>query len=145
MQSGVRAMALRNQVTVSETGTSKLAQRVELGRHVLAADEPVEMGGLDGGPSPMQYMLASLGSCTSMTLRFYAEHKKWALGPIRVELSHERVKDESGKPHDRFERVIHVDGPLTPEERAKLVEIADKCPMHKLLMAPDKVVDTRVE
>jgi len=138
-------MAMRNHVTVSETGTSRLAQRIELGRHVLAADEPVEMGGLDGGPSPMQYMLASLGSCTSMTLRFYAAHKNWALGPIRVEVSHERVKGAGGASHDRFERLIHVEGPLTDAERAKLVEIADKCPMHKLLMATDKIVATRVE
>jgi len=137
-------MAMRNLVTVSETGTSKLAQRVELGRHMLAADEPVDVGGTDSGPSPIQYMLASLGSCTSMTLRFYAAHKNWALGAIRVEMSHERVKGESGVPYDRFERVIHVEGPLTDAERAKLVEIADKCPMHKLLMATDKVVDTRV-
>jgi len=138
-------MATRNQVTVSETGESKLAQRVELGRHLLAADEPIEVGGTDSGPSPIQYMLASLGSCTSMTLRVYAAHKKWALGAIRVEVFHERVKGDSGIPYDRFERIIHLEGVLTDEERAKLVEIAGKCPMHKLLMATDKVIDTRVE
>lgn len=138
-------MATRNQVTVSETSESKLAQRVELGRHLLAADEPIEVGGTDSGPSPIQYMLASLGSCTSMTLRVYAAHKKWALGAIRVEVFHERVKADSGIPYDRFERIIHVEGVLTDEERAKLVEIAGKCPMHKLLMATDKVIDTRVE
>ena len=80
-----------------------------------------------------------------MTLRFYAAHKNWALGPIRVEVSHERVKGAGGASHDRFERLIHVEGPLTDAERAKLVEIADKCPMHKLLMATDKIVATRVE
>lgn len=137
-------MAMRNQVTVSETGASKLAQRVEIGRHLLAADEPPEMGGTDSGPSPIQYMLASLGSCTSMTLRVYAAHKNWALGTIRVEVSHERARNEGGVPYDRFERVIHVEGELTEAERAKLVEIAGKCPMHKLLMATDKVIDTRV-
>lgn len=138
-------MAIRNHVTVSETGESKLAQRLELGRHHLAADEPIEMGGMDSGPSPIQYMLASLGSCTSMTLRVYAAHKNWALGAIRVEVFHERAKGDSGAPYDRFERVIHVESDLTDEERAKLVEIAGKCPMHKLLMATDKVIDTRVE
>ncbi|MFN4282081.1 MAG: OsmC family protein [Alphaproteobacteria bacterium] len=137
-------MAARNHVVVSETGAGKFAQRVELGRHVLAADEPPEVGGGDSGPSPTQFMLASLGSCTSMTLRVYAAHKNWALGPIRVEVSHERVKGESGAPYDRFDRVIHVEGSLTEEERAKLVEIAGKCPMHKLLMAADKAIETRV-
>lgn len=138
-------MAVRNQVVVSETGAGKFAQRVELGRHVLAADEPPAVGGDDSGPSPIQFMLASLGSCTSMTLRVYAAHKNWALGPIRVEVFHERVKGDSGAPpYDRFDRVIHVEGELTEDERAKLVEIAGKCPMHKLLMATDKVIDTRV-
>ncbi len=137
-------MAVRNHVVVSETGAGKFAQRLELGRHVLAADEPPEVGGDDSGPSPIQFMLASLGSCTSMTLRVYAAHKNWALGPIRVEVSHERAKGESGAPYDRFDRVIHVEGELTEAERAKLVEIAGKCPMHKLLMATDKVIETRV-
>jgi putative redox protein len=137
-------MAMRNQAIVSETGTGKFAQRVEIGRHLLTADEPAEVGGTDSGPSPIQFMLASLGSCTSMTLRVYAAHKNWALGAIRVEVFHERARSEGGAPYDRFERVIHVDGDLTDEERAKLVEIAGKCPMHKLLMATDKVIDTRV-
>ena len=137
-------MAVRNLVTVRETGAGKFSQRVELGRHVLAADEPVEVGGADSGPSPIQFMLASLGSCTLMTLRVYAAHKKWALGAIRVEVFHERVKGETGAPYDRFDRVIHVEGALTEDERAKLVEIAGKCPIHKLLMAADKAIDTRV-
>lgn len=137
-------MAARNHIVVSETGAGKFAQRVELGRHVLAADEPPEVGGDDSGPSPIQFMLASLGACTSMTLRVYAAHKNWALGPIRVEVSHERVKGESGARYDRFDRMIHVEGALTEEERAKLIEIAGKCPMHKLLMATDKVIETRV-
>ncbi|HEY4134017.1 MAG TPA: OsmC family protein [Alphaproteobacteria bacterium] len=137
-------MATQGYVTVSETGTGKFAQRVEIGDHVLASDEPVEVGGNDSGPSPIGFMLASLGSCTSMTLRAYAAYKKWALGPIRVDVGYRRMKDETGASHDQFDRVIHVDGPLTDEERAKLVEIAGKCPMHKLLMATDKVIETRV-
>ncbi len=137
--------ATSTHVTVSETGAGKFAQRVEAGRHVLAADEPAEVGGTDSGLSPIQFMLASLGSCTSMTLRVYAAHKNWALGAVRVEVSHERVKGETGAPYDRFDRVIHVEGALTEEERAKLVEIAGKCPMHKLLMASDKVIATRVQ
>ncbi len=136
--------AMRNQVSASETGASKLANRIEAGRHVLAADEPVEIGGTDSGPSPIQYMLASLAACTSMTLRTYAAFKNWPLGPIRVDVAHERAKTEAGVAYDRFERVIHVEGELSEAERAKLVEIAGKCPMHKLLMASDKVIDTRV-
>jgi putative redox protein len=131
-------------ITVSETGAGKFTQRVEIGDHILTADEPVEVGGNDSGPSPIEFMLASLGSCTSMTLRAYASFKKWPLGPIRVEVGYQRVRGETGASHDRFDRIIHVDGPLTDDERAKLIEIAGKCPMHKLLMAQDKVIETRV-
>jgi len=131
-------------VTSSETGTGKFVQRIEAGAHRLIGDEPVAVGGSDSGPTPTQLMLASLASCTSMTLRYYAAHKNWPLGAVRVEVSHERAKGETGATYDRFERTIHVADELTDEQRAKLLEIADKCPMHKLLMAADKAIDTRV-
>jgi uncharacterized OsmC-like protein len=136
--------AARNLVTTSEAGSGKFATKIEIGRHSFVADEPLSVGGGDAGPSPVQLMLASLGACTSMTLRAYAAFKNWSLGPIRVEVSHERRKNEAGQIHDHFERVIHIDGELTEGERAKLAEIAGKCPMHKLLMATDKTIETRV-
>lgn len=131
-------------VTVTETGQGKFAQRVEAGPHVFAADEPPAVGGTDTGPAPLQLMLASLGSCTSMTLRLYADRKGWDLGRIRVELSHARVPGEGGGPVDRIERTITVEAALSDEQRARLVEIADKCPMHRLFMAPDKRTVTAV-
>jgi putative redox protein len=134
------------QVTVrSERG---LRQRVEAGRHVLAVDEPVSAGGGDAGPDPYALLLAALGACTSMTLRLYAQRKGWPLGDVVVELSHARVHadDCAGceRPDaliDRIERRIVLSGSLTPEQTARLGEIARKCPVHKTLAAGVSVVD----
>ncbi|HEY3122155.1 MAG TPA: OsmC family protein [Vicinamibacteria bacterium] len=134
-------------VTVrSERG---LRQRVEAGRHVFAVDEPVSSGGGDAGPDPYALLLAALGSCTSMTLRLYAERKKWPLGEVVVELSHSRTHadDCAGceRPDamvDRIDRRILLSGPLDAEQTARLAEIARKCPVHKTLTAGVAVVDT---
>jgi putative redox protein len=75
----------------SSRGISRMAQEVRIGRHRLAADEPVEAGGSDLGPNPYDFLLAGLGACTSMTLRLYADHKKWPLEQVRVRLSHEKI------------------------------------------------------
>lgn len=127
-------------LVVEETGEGKFTQRVVVGRHVLTADEPASFGGLDMGPSPYDFLLAALGTCTSMTLRLYAERKGLALEGTRVTLSHAKIHAEDcaacetkeGK-IDRIERVIELSGTLTPEERQRLLEIADKCPVHRTL------------
>src|SRR3546814_115203 len=119
-----------------ETGEGKFTQRIAAGRHVLAADEPESAGGLDLGLSPYDFLLAALGSCTSMTLRLYAERKGIALERTRVTLSHEKIHAEDcatcetkeGK-IDRIRRVIEMTGALSGEERRRLLEIADKCPV----------------
>jgi putative redox protein len=136
-------------VRVSETGEGPFAEEVLAGRHRLQADEPERAGGTDSGPSPYDLLLAALGTCTAMTLRLYAERKQWAVGRISVELRHDRIHaqdcaDCEAKEGqiDRLERVISVDGRLDDEQRARLLEIADKCPVHRTLKG-EKVIATR--
>lgn len=127
-------------VTVSETREGKFTQSIQIGAHQLRADEPVTMGGGDSGPSPYDLLLAGLGACTSMTLRLYAEQKQWPLERVTVHLRHEKVhatdcadcETKEGK-IDRIEREIKIDGALDDAQRARLLEIANKCPVHKTL------------
>ena len=134
------------QVEVSETGASQFATQVRAGRHVLPADEPLRVGGTDTGPTPYDYLLAALGACTSMTLRMYAQRKKLALEKVTVRLSHQRVHVDDCNDCDSVEgqiaeitRVIHLQGELSADERARLMEIADKCPVHRTLEHEIKV------
>lgn len=137
-------------VEVAETGSGRLTQRVRAGRHTLVADEPEAHGGDDTGPDPYAYLLASLGACTAMTLRLYAEHKGLALDSVRVRLSHGRIhaadcegcETSKGKV-DRIERELVLEGQLSAEERRRLVEIADKCPVHRTLVS-ETIVATRI-
>ena len=116
------------------------AQEVEVGSHEVYADEPVSFGGTDSGPSPYDLLLAALGSCTSMTIGFYARKRRWPLENITVSLRHSRIhaadceecETKEGK-IDRIELDIHLTGSLTDEQHAKLMEIADKCPVHQTL------------
>ncbi|APO72179.1 peroxiredoxin OsmC-like protein (plasmid) [Rhizobium gallicum] len=137
-------------VRVTETGEGKFQNSVQAGSHRLFADEPGNLGGLDTGPSPYDFLSIALGACTSMTLRIYADHKKLTLGRIGVDVSHAKihVKDcedcteaerrGSGR-IDRFERVISIDGEVSGELRSKIAEIADKCPVHRTLEAVAKI------
>jgi putative redox protein len=116
------------------------AQEVETGSHEVYADEPVSFGGTDSGPSPYDLLLAALGSCTSMTIGFYARKRNWPLEKITVSLRHSRIhatdceecETKEGK-IDRIELEIKLTGSLTDEQRAKLIEIAGKCPVHQTL------------
>jgi putative redox protein len=137
---------------VEETRASKFAQRVQVGAHVFAADEPVAAGGTDTGPGPYDFLLAGLGACTSMTMRMYADHKGWPLERVRVELRHAKIhaadcaecETREGK-IDRIDRAITVTGPLNDEQRQRLLEIADKCPVHRTLHSEVHVVSRLAE
>ena len=119
---------------------SGFAQEITVGAHRLTADEPIEFGGTDTGPGPYDLLLAALGSCTSMTVAWYARSKKWPLERVTVNLRHSKIhaadcqdcETKAGK-LDRIEREIHLEGNLDPEQRKKLIEIADKCPVHRTL------------
>ncbi len=121
-------------------GIGSLEQEVLVGRHRLTADEPEGQGGHDAGPSPYDYLLAALGTCTSMTLTLYARRKQWPLETITVRLQHSRVyatdcaecETKEGR-IDRIDREIALGGPLDDEQRARLLEIADRCPVHRTL------------
>jgi putative redox protein len=116
------------------------AQEIQAGKHRLHADEPAAGGGADTGASPYDLLLAALGACTSMTLGAYARRKAWPLEEITVRLRHSKVHaadcsdcETRDGMLDRIERDIHLAGPLTDEQRAKLIEIAGKCPIHRTL------------
>jgi len=127
-------------VEVGETFTGKYTQRVAVGRHHLTADEPVDVGGDDAGPSPYGLVLSGLGACTSMTVRMYAAHKGLPLERVSVRLRHRKVRAEecedcrtqTGKV-DVIERMIRLDGPLTSAQRQRMLEIADRCPVDRTL------------
>jgi uncharacterized OsmC-like protein/alpha-beta hydrolase superfamily lysophospholipase len=127
-------------VVVRETGQGRFQQEVTVGTHRFLADEPVEVGGLDSGPGPYDLLLAGLGACTAMTLRLYAERKALPLERVTVRLNHSRIhaadcadcETKEGM-LDRIERAITLRGALDAEQRRRLLEIADKCPVHRTL------------
>lgn len=139
-------------VVVTEVGGG-LAQEVRAGRHVLRSDEPVPSGGTDTGPDPYMLLLAALGSCTSMTLRLYARKKAWPLERISVALSHERFHEQDCEDCETKEdarisqitREITLTGPLSAEQRARLLEIADRCPVHRTLAGKIQIVSALAE
>jgi len=127
-------------VLVRETRRGLFQQEIICGPHRLLADEPVKAGGLDSGPGPYDLLLAALGACTSMTVRLYADRKQFALRRTAVRLRHQKIhaadcaecETKEGM-IDRIERVLSFEGDLDAEQRARLVEIADKCPVHRTL------------
>jgi putative redox protein len=138
-------------VVVQETREGRFTQRIAAGPHALRADEPQSVGGDDSGPGPYDLLLAGLGACTSMTLRLYAERKGWPLERVTVTLTHDRIHAEdcaecetkAGR-LDRMERRLAVKGDLDDQQKAKLLEIADKCPVHRTLES-EVVVTTSLD
>ncbi len=127
-------------VQVVEAGSGRFTQIVRAGRHRLIADEPKSLGGDNEGPGPYELVLAGLGACTSMTLRMYAQHKKLPLENVSVVLKHYRQHvddcvgcEDSGKKLDHIDRTITLRGELTEQQRQRLLEIADRCPVHRTL------------
>lgn len=131
---------VKPQVIVTESGTGKFTQTITAGNHTLTADEPASVGGNDAGPSPYDFLLAGLGACTAMTIRMYANLKNIPLQKVTVELHHEKRYEEdcvncdnNQSKMDHIDRSIKLEGALTPEQRDKLLEIANKCPVHRTL------------
>jgi uncharacterized OsmC-like protein len=126
-------------VTVTGRATG-LAQEIEAGRHRFAGDEPAASGGTDTGPNPYELLLAALGTCTSMTIGMYARRKEWPLEAVTVRLRHAKIHAEDCADCeervgfiDRIERDVELVGALSAEQRARLLEIANKCPVHRTL------------
>ena len=134
-------------VVVRETRNSKFQQTVSVGPHRMLADEPVAAGGEDTGPGPYDFVLAGLGACTSMTMRMYADRKSLPLERVTVTLKHSKIYaqdcaecETNAGMLDQIDRVIAMEGPLDAEQRKKLMEIADKCPVHRTLTSEIHIV-----
>ena len=136
---------------VVRTGRTRYRTEIMANGHALVADEPVAVGGADTGPTPYDLLVAALGACTGMTLRMYAERKGWPLEEAVVRLRHrkvhaadeERCEAQDGR-LDQIERELQLAGPLDDEQRERLMEIADRCPVHRTLTAGVRV-KTRLE
>jgi uncharacterized OsmC-like protein len=137
-------MARGNPVDEGEvvvTGSARgFAQTIQAGKHTLAADEPEASGGTNTGPNPYGLLLAALGSCSSMTVALYARRKNWPLDEVTVRLRHSRVHavdcaqcDTKEGRLDRIDWTIYFSGDLTAEQRSRLLEIAQMCPVHRTL------------
>jgi putative redox protein len=134
-------------VVVLETRQSKFQQTIAVGPHRMLADEPLAAAGEDTGPGPYDFVLAGLGACTSMTMRLYADRKSLPLERVTVTLKHSKIyaqdcaecETKSGM-LDQIDRLIAMEGPLDAEQRKKLMEIADKCPVHRTLTSEIHIV-----
>jgi uncharacterized OsmC-like protein len=141
-KSDIRSVVIRG-------SAAGFAQEIVAGPHRMTADEPVSVGGTDTGPSPYDFLLTALGACTSITVGMYARRKGWPLEEVTVNLRHSKIhasdcadcETKEGM-LDRIERDIHFAGSLTNEQRSKLLEIANKCPVHRTLTS-EIVIKTR--
>ncbi|WP_295799198.1 OsmC family protein [uncultured Microbulbifer sp.] len=133
-------------VNVEESGEGRFTQKLQTGPHQLIADEPEDVGGDNRGPGPYEYLLMGLGACTSMTIRMYADSKRIPLENVRVKLSHQKVHvqdcadcaSKNGK-IDEIVREITLGGELTGEQRERLLDIANRCPVHRTLTSEIKI------
>ena len=140
-------------VRVSEADAGGFLQDVMAGpKHHARADEPETYGGTDRGMTPYQFLAAGLGACTSMTIRMYARRKKWPLAHVRVDVTHDKVhaqdcKDcaDNGAKIDSFRREIRLEGDLDDDQRTRLLEIADRCPVHRTLEAEARIETVLVD
>lgn len=137
---------------VTRTGKEGFLTEINAAGHSLLGDEPIAVGGGNQGPSPYDYLCAALGSCTGMTLRLYADRKAWPLDSVEVRLEHKKIhaadcsdcETKNGQ-IDRIERILILNGPLSQEQKQKLLEIADKCPVHRSLHSEVKIRTQLIE
>jgi uncharacterized OsmC-like protein len=135
-----------SRTVVVKSGLLRYSQKISVGSHVLQADEQGDSGGNDSGPNPYELLLAALGACTSMTVRMYAERKQWPLKSVEVRLAHSKIYaeecatcDTKEGMLDRIEREIALFGDLSDEQRHRLLEIAERCPVHRTLVSEVKI------
>lgn len=128
-------------------GEKGFTTEIIAGRHQMIGDEPPSVGGADQGPTPYGYLLAGLGACTAMTLRMYADYKKIPLEEVKVKLTHDKIHLQDGENSesskgkiDQIKRVITMSGDLSDEQRTRLIEIADRCPVHKTLEGKPEIL-----
>ena len=140
------------EITVETKAGHRFTTTIAASGHTFDADEPVAQGGDDLGPSPYELLLAALGSCTAMTLDIYARRKGWPLEGTKIRLVFDRVHEldceACERPTsriDRIQREIELRGPLDAAQRARLLEIATKCPVHRTLMGSPRIVDKLVD
>jgi uncharacterized OsmC-like protein/alpha/beta superfamily hydrolase len=137
-----KAETAERAATVAETGLGKFHSQVRFGDHIIEADEPESVGGLDGGPSPYQLLSASLAACTTMTLRMYADHKGYEFGRISTRVVHDRTGEGEDR-HDVFHREISVEADVDEALSDKILEIANKCPVHRTLERGSRITTER--
>jgi putative redox protein len=138
--------AREGEVVVEDTGRGRLQQRIAIGPHQLLADEPASLGGLGSAPTPYDLLAASLGACKAMTMRLYAERKGLPLDHVRVTVAHDKIhaadcmdcETKAGQ-IDSFRVRIEAIGPLAPEQRAQVIAIAKRCPVHRTLTGEVKI------
>lgn len=135
----------------TRVGEKGYTTEIIAGQHQLIADEPPSVGGADEGPTPYGYLLSGLGACTAMTLRMYADHKKIDLKEVEVKLTHDKIHQVDGENSesskgkiDQIKRKIKLTGDLTDEQRKRLIEIADRCPVHKTLEGKPEILTEEV-
>jgi putative redox protein len=145
-ETGRDASSSEGTVTVTETGSGSYTQQITAGHHPLVADEPRPIGD-DAGPTPYDLLLAGLGACTSMTVRMYADRKGWPLERIRVTLRHSRIHAEDCADCettkgwiDHIDRDIELAGDLDDTQRQRLLQIAERCPVHQILTSEVQIV-----
>ena len=131
---------MRTEIVIENT-EKRYTQKISAGNHTLYADEPIQLKGDDLGPTPFDLLLSALGSCTSITLSMYAEMKKIQLDVIRVKLNYIPPNKTEGT-SSRITRKIHLEGDFTEEQHFRLLEIADRCPVHRTLREGVEIVSS---
>ena len=133
-----------------ESGSVNYAQNISIGPHLLHADEPADIGGNDAGPNAYELLLAALGACVSITLQMYAARKQWPLHAVRVEVSHEKALADGNRDGeariemvDRISVRVSLGGDLSEHQLDRLVQIAERCPIHRMLVPQVQIQTTR--
>jgi len=132
----------RRRVVVCESGLGQYGQVAVSRRHVVTADEPVGLGGMDSGPDPVELMMTSLAACTAMTMRMYANRRQAEVGKITVIVEHEMAA-RSGRDADYFLKTVYFEPEVEPPLAERLLQIADRCPVHQIL-AGTPVIETQL-